>query len=113
MEFVADGTVFVSDLQLQAMWVNEGLAKLETYVMAEVFDWVDESDLYKWYINWLKAFYKIKNNASDFHQQHLAIRLELMATICIMQSTISKKLDHLHENLACYINAIGQNNNNK
>lgn len=45
LELAADGSIVVSDLQLQAMRVNEGLAKLKIYAMAEILGWVEESDL--------------------------------------------------------------------
>lgn len=46
LEFVADGSVHVSELQSQAMQVNEGLAKLKISAVVEILEWVNAGDLY-------------------------------------------------------------------
>lgn len=66
LELAVDSSIVVSNLQLQALRVNEGLAKLKIHAVAEVLDWVKEKDTQ--YVACLKAFYKIKSNASNFLQ---------------------------------------------
>lgn len=112
LEFGADGSVVVNKLQLQSIRVNQGLAKLKVTVFTEIPCCMDQTKLHKQCISHLKAFHKTKSSASNFHQQHLAIGLESMPVVHAMCSSISNKLDHLHEDLVHCVDAMedGQNN---
>lgn len=47
LEFAADGSIDVNELQLQSIWVNKGLAKT---AFAEVLDWIEQADPHQQYI---------------------------------------------------------------
>lgn len=105
MEFAANGSVVVDQSQLQSICFNKRPVKLKVVAFTEILHWVEQTKLHKQHIDCLKAFYKVKNCTSDFHQQRLTIGLDLMSIVCTMHSSISNALGNLHEDLAHHINA--------